>query len=329
MIRVGLVGLGGISSSHISGYRDLSNIKVVAAADILGEKAMHYADAVDLGAKVYDNVDDMLANEELDMLDVMVPTFCHLEIIEKGLSRGLHVLSEKPMARTSAQCERILDLASKTEKKCMIAHCVRFDKAYLCLRSLVNSGELGKPIHFILNRIGSVPRWSVNDWMQDGKLSGGVPLDLSIHDIDFIYSVFGEPKDISATYRPFTGKDSEGLNEFLSANLIYDGFCATVTGSQYNTDVRFGATFLAVFENGCLEYRDGKLFKNNEEIILDDISPKEATGINVPPSSMYGSEIAYFADCIENGTSPDFVTLESSTGSVKLVERIVAAANKL
>lgn len=328
MIKVGLVGLGGISYSHICGYRDLENLKVVAAADILGEKAMHYADAVALGAKVYDNVDEMLANEEFDMLDVMVPTVVHREMIEKGLNRGLHVLSEKPMARTSADCEKIVELASKCKVNCMIAHCVRFGKAYLCLRSLVESGELGKPIHFILNRIGSVPRWSVNDWMQDDELSGGVPLDLSIHDIDFIYSIFGDPKDISATYRPFRGKDPNGLNEFLSANLIYDGFCATVTGTQYNADVRFGATFLAVFENGCLEYRDDKLFKNNEEVDLGTFA-SEKTGINLPTSSMYGDEIAYFAECIEKGTSPDFVTLESSTGSVKLVERIVAAAKRV
>ena len=328
MIRVGLVGLGGISYSHISGYRDLENVNVVAAADILGEKAMHYADAVALGAKVYTSVDEMLANEELDMLDVMVPTFVHREMIEKGLSHGLHVLSEKPMARTSADCEEICELAAKSKGMCMIAHCVRFEKAYLSLRSLVLSGELGKPIHFILNRIGSVPRWSVNDWMQDGELSGGVPLDLSIHDIDFIYSVFGEPRDISATYRPFTGKGSEELNEFLSANLIYDGFCATVTGAQYNTDVRFGANFLAVFENGCLEYRGGKLYKNNEETDLGSFASEE-TGINLPTSSMYGDEIAYFADCIEKNASPDFVTPESSTGSVKLVERIVAAAKRV
>ena len=60
MLKVGLIGLGGISYSHICGYRDLKNIKVVAAADILGEKAMHYADAVALGAKVYDSADEML-----------------------------------------------------------------------------------------------------------------------------------------------------------------------------------------------------------------------------------------------------------------------------
>ena len=328
MIKVGLVGLGGISYSHIIGYRDLENLKVVAAADILGEKAMHYADAIALGARVYTSIDEMLANEELDMLDVMVPTFVHREMIEKGLSRGLHVLSEKPMARTAADCEKIVELAAESKCKCMIAHCVRFDKPYLCLRNIVETNELGKPIHFILNRIGSVPRWSVNDWMQDDELSGGVPLDLLIHDIDFIYSIFGEPKDVSATYRPFTGKDSYGLNEFLSANLIYDGYCCSLTGSQYNTDVRFGATFLAVFENGSLEYRGGKLYKNNEEVDLGSFE-SEKTGINLPTCSMYGDEIAYFAECIEKGTTPDFVTLESSTGSVKLVERIVAAANKL
>ncbi|MBR4941671.1 MAG: Gfo/Idh/MocA family oxidoreductase [Clostridia bacterium] len=325
MIKVGLIGIGGISDAHISAYRKLDNLKVVAAADVLGHKAMHAADVAALGAKIYTDADEMLENEELDMLDVMVPTFVHREMIEKGLSRGLHVLSEKPMARTSADCSEIVKKAAENKRLCMIAHCVRFDNPYLCLRTLVESGELGKPIHFILNRIGSVPRWSVNDWMQDGELSGGVPLDLSIHDIDFIYSVFGEPRDISAAYRPFTGKDPNGLNEFISANLIYDGFCATVTGSQYNTDIRFGAEFFAVFENGTLDYRGGKLLKCGKEVTPEDIIP-EADGFALPLISMYGREIAYFADCIENGRKPDFVTLESSEGTVKLVERIVAAA---
>lgn len=329
MIRVGLVGIGGISRVHLDAYRELPNVTLVAAADVQGEGAPRYEAATELGARVYKSLGEMLDNEQLDMLDVCTPTPIHADVVKEGLRRGLHVLSEKPMCRTSAEGEELVKLAEASGKLYMVAHVVRFMKPYAYLRSVIASGELGRPVHISMKRLSSVPRWSFEDWMVGTEKSGGTPLDLSIHDLDFIYSIFGEPKDVSAVYRAFSATEGFGANDYITSELIYDGFSVSVTGAQYDAKIPFTAEYLAIFENGWVELRSGKVYRSGEEINLDEEQEAKSTGINVSSSGAYTDEIAYFADCIQMGEKPSFVAPESSLGSVKLVERLVAAAKRV
>lgn len=327
MIKVGIVGLGGISKSHLDGYRELKSVKLVAAADILGDEAPRAELARELGARIYKSLDEMLECEELDMLDVCTPTPYHFEMVKRGLTLGMHVLSEKPMCRTSEECRELVELARGAKGKLMVAHVVRFMKPYAYLASVVRSGELGRPVHIMMRRLSSVPRWSWQDWMVGNEISGGCPLDLSIHDIDFIYSVFGEPKAVTGSYRAFSGKEGFAANDYISSEFIYDGMSVNILGAFYDADFPFTADYLAIFEGGRVELKDGKVYKCGEEVNLEENEKEDGdTGINISKSSAYTEEIAYFADCIEKGSSPDFVTPKSSLGSVKLVERILASA---
>ena len=329
MIRVGLIGLGGITYSHLNGYKEIEGVTLVAAADIRGSEAKNAHIAEELGAKIYTSVYDMLDNEELDMVDICTPTESHAEFVKLALSRGLHVLSEKPMAMNYKECEELYALSEKSDKLYMVAHVVRFMQPYRYLASVIKSGELGRPVHIMMRRLSKTPGWSWQNWMQDPKRSGGAPLDLSIHDIDFIYSIFGEPKDVNAVYREFSGYDASGLNDYIVSNLIYDGFDVTITGGQYNADFPFTADYFALFEGGTVELKGGKVYRCGEEINLEEAKASESTGINVSSSGAYTDEIAYFISSIEKGERPDFVTVESSMGSIKLVERLKACAKKI
>jgi len=264
------------------------------------------------------------------MVDICVPTYLHTEMVQKALAHGLHVLCEKPVSGTSEEAAQAIEAAKKAGKCYMVAHVVRFMKPYMYLKKLVESGELGKPVHFMMRRLSSIPRWSFEDWMRDAKKSGATPIDLSIHDIDFIYDVFGEPKDVSAVYRAMTGKEGFANNDYVTSHLIYDDFSVDITGTWYNCELPFSAEFLAIFENGYAELRGKKLTVNGEEIDLD--TPKESeggTGINITSGSGYTDEIAYFVSCIESGKAPERATPESAQGTVRLVERILANAKRV
>jgi len=91
--------------------------------------------------------------------------------------------------------------------------------------------------------------------MRDISKSGGTPKDLSIHDLDFVRDVFGEPREVSGVYSPL--KDN---NDYIVSNLIYDGFSVTVTGAWYNAPVKFSAEYVAVFERGEVALKDGKVY---------------------------------------------------------------------
>ena len=318
MLRVGLVGIGGMGFVHYNAYKKIEGAEVVAVADVRTDMAMEKIKEDKVN--VYASLDELLLNEKVDVIDICTPSYMHTELAVKALEAGCHTISEKPMSICTADTARVIETAKRVGKKFMTAHVVRFMAPYVYLRGVVESGELGKIVHLNMKRISSVPRWSWEDWMRDVKRSGGTPIDLSIHDIDFAYSVFGEPKSVNGIY-----KELEDNNDYIVSNLVYDGFTVTATGGWFNAKIPFTAEFIAIFEEGALKLERGKLYKNGEEVDLStsakDVS--ENTGINIPRADGYTAEIEYFLECVKNDTPPTRVTPESSEGSVRLVERIL------
>lgn len=322
MINVALVGIGGMGNVHFRAYRKMDNVKIVAVADVRTEMAKEKV--ADENIKIYSNIDELLENEKPDMIDICTPSYLHKEIAIKALEAGLHVLSEKPMSLNTADTAEIIAATEKSGKLFMTAHVVRFMTPYHYLKSVIDSAELGAPVHVEMKRTSAIPKWSWEDWMRNVEKSGGAPIDLSIHDIDFAQYVFGEPKDVSAVH--YTLKNN---SDYMVSNLIYDGFAVTITGGWYCCDLKFSAEYRAIFENGYVESRGGKLYKNGEEITIDQGEVSEDTGINISGVDGYATEIAYFVDCIEKGIRPEIVTPESSERSIKLAERLLASAIEL
>ena len=324
MLKVGLVGIGGMGFVHYNAYKKIEGAEVVAVADVRTDMAKEKI--AEDKVNVYASLDELLANEKVDVIDICSPSYLHTELAVKALEAGCHTLSEKPMSVSTADTARVIETAKKVGKKFMTAHVVRFMAPYVYLRGVIESGELGKIVHLDMKRISSIPRWSWEDWMRDVKKSGGTPIDLSIHDIDFAYSVFGEPKSVNGIYNEL--KDN---NDYIVSNLVYDGFSVTTTGGWFNVKFPFCAEFTAIFENGRVLLKDGKIYKNEEEVDLstsaNDVS--ENMGINIPRADGYTAEIEYFLDCVKNDTPITRVTPESSEGSVRLVERILANSIKI
>lgn len=324
MLKIGLVGIGGMGFVHYNAYKRIEGAEVVAVADVRTEMAKEKIKEDKVN--IYSNIDELLANEKVDVIDICSPSYLHTDIAMKALAAGCHTLSEKPMSVSTADTARVIELAKKVGKKFMTAHVVRFMAPYVYLRGVIESGELGKIVHLNMKRISSVPRWSWEDWMRDVKKSGGTPIDLSIHDIDFAYSVFGEPKSVNGIYNEL--KDN---NDYIVSNLVYDGFTVTTTGGWFNAQFPFTAEFFAIFENGMVKLEGGKLYKNGEEVDLaasaKDVS--ENMGINIPRADGYTAEIEYFLECVKNDERVTRVTPESSEGSVRLVERILANAIRI
>ena len=321
MIKVGLVGIGGMGGVHYNAYKNISTAEVVAVADVRVDMAKEKTagDNVNVSA----TLDELLSSEKVDMIDICTPSYLHAEIAERALLAGCHVLCEKPMSISTKDTTRVIKTAKKMGKSFMTAHVVRFMNPYKYLESVIKSGELGRPVHIDMQRLSHVPEWSWNDWMRDTEKSGGTPIDLSIHDIDFAYSVFGEPKSVNGIYQKLKNN-----NDYIVSNLVYDGFTVTATGAWYNANIPFNANFFAVFENGFIKLTGGTVYKNGELVDLQTAASavSENTGINISGVDGYAGEIEYFVDCITKGIEPTKVTPESSEGSVRLVERILASA---
>ena len=324
-MKIALVGVGGMGGVHLGVYKSMQDIELVALCDIRMD--MLEKKAAGLSAKLYADYDEMLAAEKPDMVDICTPTYLHVEMAIKAMEAGAHVLSEKPMALNGKETDILLDAIKRTGKRYMTAQVVRFMNAYKYLRGVIESGKYGKLESLHMKRVSPTPRWSWDNWFLDEKRSGHVALDMMIHDVDYMQSVFGEPKAITGVYHPMQGN----LSNYVFANYIYDGFAVAIEGGWYNDEhLPFMATFKALFENGnVILGADAKLRDCGALVDFDKVESIGETGINISNVDGYAGEIKYFIDCIRSGEPNEMVTPESAQDTIKLVERTLASLTRV
>ena len=117
MLKVGLVGVGGISGAHIPAWEEMENAELVALCDIRPERMEKYSNK-----RCYTDFDEMLANEEFDILDICLPTYLHADFAVKAMEKGINVVTEKPISLKEEDVERIYSTAEKNNVKFMVAH---------------------------------------------------------------------------------------------------------------------------------------------------------------------------------------------------------------
>ena len=292
MLKVGVLGVGGISGAHIPAWSRIEGVELVALCDIRPERLEKYKDS---GYHLYTSYEDMIANEELDIIDICLPTFLHIEYSIKAMEKGMHVICEKPISLHREDVKRIYDVAKKMGVKFMVAHVLRFWSEYIFIKDLVDSGKYGKLLNGHLERMGDTPKWSWDNWMTDPERSGLVPFDLHIHDLDWLIYTFGAPKDISVR------RIQKNNNDYISGTYEYDDFYITAQSAWYAGKFKFTYGFRFLFEDAIVELKDEKLtiyqgdgqnIAVNNEVVSDD------TCINLPATDAYFEEIKYFAECI-------------------------------
>lgn len=317
MLKVAMLGAGGISGAHRSGWKDIPEAKVVACCDIRPEKAD--AAAEEMGAKAYYDYETMAANEEYDILDICLPTYLHADYAVKGLESGAHVLCEKPVSLKYDDVDRIYGAAKKCGKNVMIAQVVRFWREYCILKDAYETGKYGKLLSGHMTRLGGMPATSWENWMRDPLRSGRIPFDLHIHDLDFMVYAFGEPEQMTYARASIPRQDS------LNVLYRYPEFFITVEAGWFDGDYPFQCAFRFVFERAVLEFKDGKLSIYGVDGGVE--SPDDATGGEVegyvPQTNAYFEEIRYFTDCVLAGVPCEKVKPEELKAVLALAAQMV------
>ncbi len=292
MLKVGLVGVGGISGAHIPAWEAMEDAQLVALCDIRPERMEKHTDK-----RCYTDFDEMLKNEELDILDICLPTYLHADFAVKAMERGINVITEKPISLKEADVERVYSAAEKNNVKFMVAQVLRFWPEYELLKEIYDSKKYGRLLSGTMTRLGCYPRWSWDGWMMDEKRSGLVPFDLHIHDLDFMVYAFGEPK-VAHQYR-------SKLPDQDYMSIVYDfgDFSINTEASWYSTSYPFTAEFRFQFEDAVVAWENGKTIiylRDDKKIDLSQQAEGDTGSINLPKSDAYANEINYFANCVKN-----------------------------
>ncbi len=246
-MRVGLVGAGVISHNHLPHLLRLgAEVRVYSEAGADELVAAH-------GGTVAASLDELL--DWAQVADLASPTHTHYPLARQALAAGLDVICEKPLARTDEQAAELVSLARRTGHHLYPNHVVRYFPAYARLRDAVRDGRLGDLAVLRFYRSGAFPVRSA--WFADLDLSGGVVLDMMLHDLDLARWVAGEVTQVSATRtrRGEAADPTSGRRRPAHVLLTHaSGAITHVAGVWGAQHLRFTTGYFAAGTGGTLEY---------------------------------------------------------------------------
>ena len=333
MLKIGIVGFGFMGRMHYRCWRARDDAQIAAICDANeniiedSKKAVGNIegaeDAVDFtGINIYSDIGKMLAEEKLDAVSITLPTYLHARYTIEVLKSGVHVLCEKPMGLNVAECESMMAAAKSSPahpmgwasgKVLQIGHCVRFWPEYAKTKEIVASGEYGKVLAATFRRLADEPTWSYDNWILNDERSGGVALDLHIHDTDFVQYLFGMPRAVCS----FGGKNSAGRLVHIVTQYLYDDDKVITAEGGWAMMPSFGfeMSFNIVQEKATIVHNSARkpAFK---------VCPAEGEAFtpDVQSGDGYILQIDHFVRAMKGEKITPVTTLEESRDSVKIVE---------
>jgi len=234
MIKVAIVGTGAISDSHIQAYlRFRDRCKIVAVADLQVEKARTKAAQYGLNVPVFKTAHDMISGVEFDLASVCLPPFEHAPASVALFEAGKHVLVEKPMAPSLAECDAMIEASRKSGRLLSVVAQNRFKTAVQRLKRVLDSGIAGRILHAQVDSFwwrGSryYDLWWRGTWEKEG---GGCTINHAVHQIDLFLWMRGVPRQVDAFMANLNHDNSE-VEDFSTALLVYpDGGVGQITAS--------------------------------------------------------------------------------------------------
>ena len=318
MLKVGLIGCGFMGAMHANCYKNIAGVEIVALADIRKEKAEELA--VGTSATLYGDGKDLIANANVDIIDICLPTFLHAEYAMLAMEKVKYVFVEKPVALTVKEGKAMLKKAQETGCQVQVGQVIRFWDEYVELKKIVESGIYGKVVNANFRRLSPRPTWGWDNWLLDYALSGGAGQDLHIHDIDYALSLFGEPKKFYSVKNAIGEK-----NSYVNTIMQYDEFVVGVEGTwDLPANYPFTATFRVVFENAVVENAGGKFMLYTENGASEIKIEKKALvggveGGNISDLGGYYNELVYFCDKASKGEKVENATLCDGVASLKFL----------
>lgn len=277
-IRIGIIGVGGISYGHMRNFIASPDSEVVALCDIVPsqmDKALERLPEL-AGVPMYDDYKKLLAAGGLDAVEISSPHTPHFPQIMDSLDADLHVLSEKPMVCTTAHAKEVLAKRDKTGKVLQIGYQRHFQPPYRYIRKMVQTGVLGE-IHFISAlQCQSWKRAQTGKWRQDPAISGGGQLnDSGSHLVDVILWTSGLTAE-----SVFAKIDNRGTQVDVNSAITIkfaNGAQGTISVVA-DTSVGFYEDFTIWGEKGTIFYRNGKVTYCNDAGEMEEPTDLPAGG---------------------------------------------------
>lgn len=289
-MKIGLLGAGGMGRVHARQYALRGNVELLIH-DRVPEHAAKLAETS--GGTPVDDIDELL--KRADAIDVCLPTPLHTEIGLQAIAAGRAVLIEKPLARTFEDGLRLVEAAERANVPLMTAQVVRFFPDFARGHRLVKDGAVGTPAAARVRRGGKAPQGS-EGWFQNLEMSGGVILDLAVHDFDWLRWTLGE---VSHLYSRSVGLQDGHGPDYALTTLTFDSGAVAHVESTWMDPTGFRTTFEVAGSKGLIEHDS----RTNAFLRTATDGGVQTDGGLTSTEDPYYLEIDGFVTALEKGTA--------------------------
>lgn len=333
MVRVGIAGLGFMGMIHYLAYQKLKGVKVVAMCET--DRARLAGDwrtikgnfgpagtRMDLsGIDKYEKIDQMLASDKVDMVDVCLPPAAHAPVTIAALKAGKHVFCEKPIALKPADANRMVQSAKAARRQLMIGQVLPFFPEYAFALQAVRSGRHGRLLGGYFKRVISDPLW-LKDFYDPQKI-GGPMLDLHVHDANFIRLLCGMPRAVFSRGR-MRGAVAEYFTsqfQFADDSLVV----SAASGVIHQQGRAFSAGFEIHLEKATLLYDfaviDGKPEANMPLTVLThDGKTQRPTMKSSDPVDAFADELTEAVKTVTSGRASTLLDGELARDAIMICQ---------
>ncbi|MFA5864079.1 MAG: Gfo/Idh/MocA family oxidoreductase [Phycisphaerae bacterium] len=280
MLKIGLIGTGTIAYSHALAINKLEGLTLAAVSDIDEAKGKHFATEVKCGA-FFTDYRDMLKNADLDVVGVCLPHYLHAPVGLAVLESGRHLLMEKPMANTVAECDALMAKAQAKGLKILVGHTHQYNASLRIARTLLDNGEIGR-LTMIIDTIYAYYNWEKRaPWLLDPVKGGGGPLmNTGPHQIDhLLYLTQSKPVRVDACVQQ--NREGMAVESDLSAHIQFEnGVTATLILCQGYTPKTAEISVRLIGTKGMMEigpWGNVQLAQGNQtrEIVCEQVDGLE------------------------------------------------------
>ena len=324
-LSAAVIGVGAMGKNHVRVYSELDGVKLAAVCDIDEDAAkkvsgMHKC-------PYYTDVGRMLAEEDLDIASVVVPTNAHTEVALACIKSGVNVLVEKPIADSLENARHIISAAKKHEVRLSVGHVERFNPAVVELKRRLDGGELGRVFKISTQRVGPFPA-RVRDV--------GVVIDLATHDLDVMRYLTGS--DVVRLYAETEKHINTSHEDLLNAILKFENNIVGTLEVNWLTPQKIRALSI-VGERGMFvvkyltqelffyENVDTKLRTYDYSDIMMGIAGGDVRAIRVRKIEPLKAEIASFVGCVGENATP-LVSGGDALKALELAHRLIESSTK-
>jgi predicted dehydrogenase len=273
--------------------------------------------AAQYGGKIYDSFDALIA--DVDVVDICTPTHLHHEMVLKVAQAGKHILCEKPLALTAEQGREMVDACSAAGVHLLVGHVVRFFPEYALARAAVENGEIGKVAVVRLKRVSFQPRLAQENWFLDPAKSGGMILDLMIHDFDYARWVAGDVESVFAKSVRAATPDAPG-DYCLAMLRHHDGALSHIEGGWAYPPPMFRTALEIAGSGGLIEHPAGSSVPNAVYLMESEGDNGSELALLQSPlaEDPYATEIKHFYDVLTGKAQQPRVTAEDALAALHI-----------